>query len=277
MSEQTFTAARLDFAEVRRSRWLLFCAGTYALLAALFVFVGLRESSVVGFTGTGRVLLSVSHALTVLLPLLALTATGQVINRARDDGTLELLFGSPFERGDYFLGVTLVRTLLLIAPLALLIAIVALVGRAWLGSAVPWAFLARCLLVSAALSWAFTGIGLWVSVAVRHPARAIMVLLATWVTSVAFLDFGLIAVMLQWRLEPRTIFALAALNPVEAARLALLVAAEPSLSVLGPVGFYLAHRLGANWVTFVGIAWPAAVGTLAWVMARRSFLRGDLV
>ncbi len=277
MNDQTRAAARLDFAEVLRSRWLVFCVGLYSLLAVIFIFVGLRESSVVGFTGTGRVLLSVCHGLTILLPLLALTATGQVINRARDDGTLELLFGHPFSRGDYFLALTLVRTTVLLAPLVVLVLLIALAGRAWLGSEPPWEFLGRSLLASAALIWAFTGIGLFVSVLVRHPARAVMTLLAIWVATVAFLDFALIGVMLQWRLEPRTIFFLAALNPVEGARLALLVAAEPSLSVLGPVGFYLAHRLGANWVTIVGIAWPLLVGTLSWAAARHNFVHGDLI
>jgi ABC-2 type transport system permease protein len=269
--------ARLDFADVRRSRWLAFCGALYAVLAGLFVLVGLRQSSVLGFTGTGRVLLSLSHTLVLLLPLLALTATGQVVNRARDDGTLELLFSHPFSRRDYYLALSLVRFTVLLAPLILLMLAVAILGLLLLGSAIPWGYLGRCVLVCAALLWAFTGLGLVVTVTVRNQARAIMVLLALWVLGVALLDFGLIGLMLRWRLHARTVFALAALNPVEAARLGLLVSAEPSLSILGPVGFYLAQRLGAGWVEFTGIAWPAIVGTTAWWAARRRFSRGDLV
>ena len=269
--------ARLDLAEVRRSRWLIFCVVLYALLAGLFVLVGLRESRVLGFTGTGRVLLSLSHTLVLLLPLLALTAIGQVVNRARDDGTCELLFSHPFSRREYFLAVTMVRFGVLLVPLVVLMVLVALLGRLLLASPVPWEFLGRSLLVCGALLWAFTGLGVAVSVEVRHPARAVMVLLALWVLGVALLDFGLIGLMLRWRLHARTVFALAALNPVEASRLALLVSAEPSLTVLGPVGFYLANRLGAGWVEFAGVAWPAIVGTLAWGFARRRFSHGDLV
>ena len=98
--------ARLDLAEVLRSRWLIFCGLVYGLLAAMFVLVGVRESNVLGFTGMGRVLMSFTHALLLLLPLLALTATSQLINRARDDGTLEMLFSHPLSRGRYFLGIT---------------------------------------------------------------------------------------------------------------------------------------------------------------------------
>jgi hypothetical protein len=67
--------ARLDLGEVLRSRWLALCLGLYGCLGAVFVVVGLRESSVLGFTGVGRVLFSLCHALVLLLPLLALLAT----------------------------------------------------------------------------------------------------------------------------------------------------------------------------------------------------------
>ncbi len=77
-----------------------------------------------------------------------------------------------------------------------------------------------------ALIWAFTGGGLAVSTFVRNQAKAVMILLGIWVASVALLDFLLIGVMLQWRLNPQSVFLLAALNPVEASRLALLSSAE---------------------------------------------------
>ena len=49
-------------------------------------------------------------------------------------------------------------------------------------------------------------------------------LILFWVVGVALLDFGLIGAMLTWKLEPRLVFLIAAANPVEAARLALLSA-----------------------------------------------------
>ena len=120
-TQRILALARLDLADVLRSRWLLLCVGLYAVLAALFVLVGMRESGVLGFTGMGRVLLSLCHALLLLLPLLALTGSGQVVNRAREDGTLELLFSHPVDRRDYFTAVTTVRFLSLFAPLLLLL------------------------------------------------------------------------------------------------------------------------------------------------------------
>ena len=140
--------ARLELSEVLRSRWMVFCLGVYAVLGFVFVLVGMRESSVMEFTGTNRVLLSFSHALVLLLPLLGLTATGQVVNRAREEGALELLFSHPVGRGSYFLAVSLVRFLILVVPLVVLLPGIALWGWIAFGDPVPWSFLMRAIATS---------------------------------------------------------------------------------------------------------------------------------
>lgn len=270
-------AARLDFADVLRSRWMVFATLVYGAIAAVFVLVGLRESSVLGFTGLGRVLFSLCHALVLLLPLLALTATTQVVNRSRDDGTLELLFSLPLRRSAYFTAVSISRYASLVVPLVGVVAVLAAVGQLLMGQAIPWSFLARTLLVSASLLLAFTGIGLLVSTLVRSSARAMLASLLAWALGIALLDFALVGLMLSWRLQPQTVLLLSALNPVEAARLALVSGAEPELSVLGPVGFYLSTRVGSGALLVLGTAWPALLGLGAWLLALRSFRRGDLV
>ena len=274
---QVLVAARLDFAEVVRSRWLLFCAGAYLLLAVIFVLVGLRESTVLGFTGVGRVLLSMCNALLLLLPLLALTVFAPVIGRARDDGTLELLFSQPLRRSAWFVGVSLTRYAVLVVPLVVLMVGLGLYGQLVRGQAVPWPFVIRSLLIAAALLAAFSGIGVLISTLVRNPARVTTYIILAWALGVALLDFGLIGVMLRWRIDAHAVFTLAALNPVQDARMALLSGLEPDLPTLGPVGFYLAHRFGANALFLLGIAWPVAVGVGAWTGACIAFRRGDLV
>lgn len=270
-------AARLDLAEVRRSRWLPFYGGLYLLLAAGFVLTGMRESTVLGFSGMNRILLALWHALLVILPLLALSATGLVINRARDDGSLELLFSHPLSREEYFSAVTLVRYCALLAPLLALLGLLAVLGVAVFGQSVSWAVLGRCAAISAALLWAFTGLGMAVSTVVRHPAKAMVMLLAFWSLSVALVDFALIGAMLEWHLDAATVFLLAGLNPVEVARLGLLASASPSLSTLGPVGVFLDARIGGAGLTAIGVFWPLLAGTFFWLLARSHFLRGDVV
>lgn len=272
---EILAVSRLDAGDVLRSRWLLFCLVVYALLGGILVLVGLRESSVLGFTGMGRVLFSLCHVLVLLLPLLALLATGHVVNRARDDGTLELLLTHPIGRDSYLVAVTLVRGVVLVLPLFVLMGALGLTGQILFGQPVPWGFVARTLAVSASLSLAFVGLGIAVSVHVRSASRATTVLLAIWAAGIALVDFALIGLLLQWHAPPRVVFLLAALNPVEAARMALLGAAEPDLAALGPVGFYLSTQVGARALFALGVAWPATVGALAWAFALRGFRRGD--
>lgn len=277
LRSEVCVVARLDFAEVLRSRWLVFCLCVHAILAGMFVLVGLRESGVVGFTGMGRALMSWSHALLFLLPLLALSATGQVVNAARDDGSLELLLSNPVSRTGYFVGTTLVRIAALVAPLLVSMPAMAVVGSLAFGQTVPWGFLLRGMAVSAALLLCFVAFGLAVSTVVRNQAKALMLSILIWALGVALIDFGLIGAMLQWQLPPSAVFALAALNPVQCARLALLSAAQPELSTFGPVGFFMANEVGADALLAIGIVWPLLLGAAAWTGALAWFRRRDLV
>lgn len=269
--------AHLDLVEVFQSRWLLFYSGLYALLAGLFLFVGLRESSVLGFTGMSRLLLSLCNALVLILPLLALTASGLVVNRHREDGTLELLFSLPVSRGEYFAAISAVRYLVLLLPLLVLMPGLGLADRVFLDQSVPWQFIGRSLAISATLLWSFVGLGLAVSTLVRNRTKALTYLLVIWIVCISGLDFALMGLMLQWRLNAETVFVLSALNPVQCSRLALLSSAEPSLAILGPVGFYLANRIGVSWLFLLGILQPALIGCIAWYVGWRHFRRGDLV
>lgn len=272
-----WAVARLDLGEVLRSRWLLFCIVVYAVLAGVFLLVGMRESTVFGFTGTDRVLVSYVHALLVLLPLMALVATGQVVNRSREDGTLELLFSQPISRGAFFSAISSVRFLVLLAPLALLMGAIGVFGRIVFQQQIAWTFIGHCLVLCAVLIWAFCGLGLWVSTAIQNAARATMYLLLIWVAGVALLDFALAGMMLQWRIEPRVVFLLATLNPVQCIRMALLSSADPELSTLGPVGFYLANRIGSTALYALGVSWPMLLGALAWGAGLWRLRRGDVV
>lgn len=270
-------AARLDLAEVVRSRWIWFCLATYLVLGGVLMTVGTRESSILGFTGTSRVLLSFSHALLLVLPLIALMALAPAVQRAREDGSLELLFSQPLSPGVWFAAVCAVRYLAVVLPLAVVLIAIGIWGQLVHHDPIPWTLVARTLAVSAALLLAFAGIGAAISVFVRNPARIITYLVLVWALGVALLDFGLIGLMLKWRLDPHAVFTIAMINPVEAARLAMLSDLQPDLSTFGPVGFYMANRIGGRALFVLGVAWPATVGIVAWTVAYIGFRRSDRI
>lgn len=276
-ARQFRATAALEIADGLRSRWLLFATLVDLALVGVFVFAGMHESQVFGFTGMSRVMFSFSHALVVVLPLLALAATGQVIGQARSSGTLEFLFSSPLARPTYFLAVTSVRLLLLTGPLFLVFGACALVSRFYLNEALDMAFLVRTLAVCTVELIAFTGIGMLISATVRHPARTLIWILLVWITSIALLDLALIGLLLQWRMDPQSVFLLAALNPVQDARLALLAGGDPELATLGPVGFFIVNRLGGAALLVIGLVWPLVLGLTCWWTGLRSFRRHDLL
>ncbi len=145
-----------------------------------------------------------------------------------------------------------------------------------LGADVSWGFMGRTIVLSAGLLWAFVGLGLRVAATVHEPAKAMMYALFLWALGIALLDFALIGLMLAWHLNARAVFLLAALNPVEAARMALLSAAQPDLGVLGPVGFFLSTHLGARALFALGVAWPSFVGCAAFASGVWRFCRTDI-
>ena len=86
---------RFELADARRSRWALFTTLAYGGVFGLFVWFGLRESTVLGFTGLSRVVLNLSNAVVLVVPLVALVATSQSVIRARAGGSFELLLATP--------------------------------------------------------------------------------------------------------------------------------------------------------------------------------------
>jgi len=269
---------RLELADALRSRWLAFTAVIYTLVFGAFVWLGLRESAVLGFTGLSRAVLHVANATVVAVPLVALVASCQSVARARASGHLELILAQPVRRGEWFTALVLSRLAVLLGPLALILGAAAVAGAVTApADAALGALTVHALLVAGSLVWAYLGLGLVVSAWSPTLERAVVMALVVWLTSAALHDFALIGVLLQWRVPPGVVFGLAAANPVEAARLAVLAGVDPELSVLGPVGFWIANQLGPTATYAFGLGWPALVGTAAVALAHRRVVRGDAI
>src|SRR5262245_63645072 len=112
--------ARFELADSMRSKWLVSALALYAAIFAVFVALGLRESSILGFTGISRVVLNVTNGVLVAVPLLVLLATCQVIVRARTTGMLEMMLAQPAKRSEWFASVLLSRAAVLLGPLVVM-------------------------------------------------------------------------------------------------------------------------------------------------------------
>jgi ABC-2 type transport system permease protein len=268
---------RFELAESLRSKWLSSALVLYAAIFAVFVALGLRESSILGFTGISRVVLNVTNGVLVAVPLLVLLATCQVVVRARTSGLLEMTLTQPVRRIEWFASVLLSRAAILIGPLVVMFVGAALFGTFSGGEEGLVATSMRCLAISTSLAWSFLGIGLFISSIARTAERAVVYALIVWVVAAALHDFALVGLMLNVRIPARIVFLLAALNPSEAARIGILSSVDPELSVLGPVGFYIANTLGATKALIVAIAWPFVLGTFATLAAFVAVRRRDAI
>jgi len=168
------------------------------------------------------------------------------------------------------------RILVIVGPLAVLLLGTSIAG-AFMDEPALLPLVTRSLLVTIALTWAFVAVGLWLSSVARTSERATVYVLLAWLGCTALHDFGLIALLLRFKLLPMVVFTLAASNPAEAARLAILSGIDPELSILGPVGFWLATTLGPRLTLLVGVGWPVVLGMAAVCAAVRHLNRADLV
>ena len=267
---------RLELADALRSRWVAFTAAAYVFVFGAFIFLGLRESSVLGFTGLSRVVLNVSNAVVIVLPLVALVATGQTVVRARTTGFFELMLAQPCRRRDWLLAAIGARLLVIVGPLVLLLLGTLVYGLAT-GEKALAPLIGRSLLVVGSLSFSFVGVGFYLSSVARTPERATVYVLLAWLGGSALHDFALIGALLRFHLSPVVVFGLAAINPVEAARIAILSGIDPELSVLGPVGFWLANTMGPNLALALGVSWPLLLGLVCILATERRLDRSDLV
>lgn len=208
--------------------------------------------------------------------LTSLVATSQTVVQARCSGFFELFLAQPCRRSDWFTALLGSRLLVITGPLWLLLAVALVVG-AIRGEAGLAPVILRSALVGFSLSFAFIGIGLLLSALARTGERATVYALLAWLCGSALHDFALIGVLLRVHMPPQLVFALAAMNPVEAARLAMLGSIDPNLAVLGPVGFWIANQLGPSMLLGLGIGWPLVLGTLCLAGCLRRLERMDLV
>ncbi|HVW29623.1 MAG TPA: ABC transporter permease [Polyangiaceae bacterium] len=273
---RTDTLLRLEISDALRSRWLAFTGCTYAGVFGLFVWLGLRESSVLGFTGISRVVLNASNAIVLVLPLVALIATCQSVVRARTSGYFELFLTHPCERRDWLHAVIGSRLIVLGGPLFVVLLAAALGGYAS-GERVVGGLVVQSALIGACLVWAFVGVGLFISSMSKSSERAIVLALLAWLFAVSIHDFAVIGLLLKMRLAPPAVFGLAAANPLELARLSLLSSVDPDLGVLGPVGFWIANYLGPRWTFAAGVSWPFVIGAVTLGLADRRLRAIDLV
>ena len=90
-----FLIAKLDVKESFRSRWFAIYALLFSALMIGFLFSGVTDSRVLGFSGLTRALLLFIQICVIIVPIFILISTVRSINQDRDTNLLEYVLSFP--------------------------------------------------------------------------------------------------------------------------------------------------------------------------------------
>lgn len=230
---------RKELRDGLRDRWLWLFAAVFGALALAIGSLSLTDTA--GILAFSRTLAGLINLTLLLVPLVGLSLGAQSIAGERDRRTLPYLLAQPIGRADLLLGKYLGLGLALATALGVGFGAAGLMVAPVGADAAVYALLAGLAVL---LGLASLSLGMLISVLARRSAVAVGMGVVTWFGLVLLGDLGLMGTAVALHLRADTLFALALLNPLEAFKLASVLAIQPSLEVLGPAGLYGVQTLG---------------------------------
>ena len=271
-----FLISYLDLKESIRAKWFLVYSLVFGGLIALFFIAGVTQSQVMGFSGLSRLLLMYIQITIVILPIFILITTVRSISGDRDSHVLEYMLSFPISLRQYYWGKIIGRFITVYLPV-LFAMVIAIVYGSFKGASIPWDifFLYTGLLF--ALSSAFLGIGFFISSFVKSSEVALGIAFFVWIFLLAFIDIGLISLMMSQRYSEELIIAIALINPMEIFRVAAISLFDPELTVMGPVAFYILDTIKHSTFVLLSILYPVVLGLVFAFVGFKIFEKKDLV
>ncbi|QFR43497.1 ABC transporter permease [Sulfurimonas sp. CVO] len=271
-----YLIAYLDLKESIRAKWFLVYSLVFGGLIALFFIAGVTESQVMGFSGLSRLLLMYIQITIVILPIFILITTVRSISGDRDNHILEYMLSFPISLKQYYWGKIIGRFITVYLPVIFAMILAVLYGL-FKGADIPWNifFLYTGLLF--ALSSTFLGIAFFISSFVKSSEVALGIAFFIWIFLLAFIDIGLISLMMQQRINEEVIIFIAMINPMELFRVAAISLFDPELTVMGPVAFYILDLMSQKTFVLLSVGYPIFIGLFFAFIGFKIFEKKDLV
>ena len=236
--------AQREFRDAVSSRWFALYTLSFAVLAVAVSFMSLSGIGAHGFAGFGRTTAGLLNLVMLVAPLMAIIAGAGSLASERERGTLLYLLAQPVSRVEVLLGKFLGLAIALCCSLWFGFGISAVVLAIIAGGAGVGAF-ASLVGLTSILALAMLAVGLLISTVSRRNGVATGLGLFVWFALVFLSDLGLMAGTVLFKLRAQEIFAVAALNPLQAFKMLVVLSMNSSLDVLGPVGAYATQTYGA--------------------------------
>lgn len=234
---------RKEIRDAVRNRWVGGYAAVLGILGFAAAWFGLKTTGGMAVQMFGRTTATITNLSLLLAPLVALVLGASTIATERDKGTMQRLLSQPITPGELLLSkhfglliALAVATVIGFAPAALMIGIVA-GGRAFAYFTI---FPAITMLLIASM----TAIGVLISSTAKSGSKALGSAVLAWFGFVLLYDLILIGSLLAASLSPRALIGLVIANPVDAARILVVLILEPDLHALGPAGAALLSIFG---------------------------------
>lgn len=250
MSGLAGTVAKFQARDVVRSRWL----------AAYVAFFWLVTEGLLRFAGgDARAILSLTSIVLYLVPLVTLVFGTVYLYNARE--FIELLLAQPVNRRSLFLGLYAGLTSSL--ALGIVVGVGAPFALRGLGAGAQPAMLAALLGSAIALTLIFTGVAFCIALSSADRLRGLGIALGVWMLCAIVYDglvMAAVAAFSDYPLE-RPLLALTLANPIDLARVALLLQLDVS-ALMGYTGAVFQQFLGGAIGSLV-----AATALLVWIAA----------
>lgn len=251
---------RKEVRDALRSRWLIAYAVALALLGLAAAVAGTRSASGLDLQAFGRTTATLTNLCLLLAPLVALVMGALSIAGERDRGTLDHLLAQPIERWELLVG----------KYLGLLVALAAASAAGFVPAGVALAFasgpsalprLVPFVLLASLLVASMLAVGILVSVKSSGGVQALGLAIVAWFLLVLLYDLVLVGALWSGGLGAGSLAVLLVANPVDAARVLVVLALEPDLYLLGPAGALMVETLSIR-----GTAAVLLAALLAWTL-----------
>ena len=261
---------RSELSGALRARWFLAYAALFLAAGVALALLGSGQVLVEGYRGSLRAMAGLMHLVILFVPVMALIPAVSGLADDRESGILEYLLAQPVGAGHVFAAKWL--------STAVAMALAVLLGMAPGGAAavlrgVSPGLVLLVLGLTLLLALAFISVGMSLSVLARARERATALGVGVWLFFLVLGTLGLMAAFVRWGVPEGALVGWSLVNPVEAFRLAVLVAMDPEAGLLGPVGAGLLERVGAGGLVALSSAslavWAMVPGALGLLIFRR--------
>lgn len=264
--------ARKEISDSVRNRWVVGYAAVIGILGFLAAWFGLKTTGGMALQMFGRTAATITNLSLLIAPLVALILGASAIASERDRGTLQRLLAQPITTSELllskFFGLLValaMATLLGFAPAALLIAIAAGLG--------PFVHFLIFPGITVLLVAAMCAVGMLVSSAAPTASKALGAAVVAWFAFVLLYDLILMGSLVVASMTTSMLISLVIANPVDAARILVMLSLEHDLHALGPAGTVLISSVGHVGATVVVIAILTAWTAIPLAFAVRRFRR----